>query len=188
MDLETLKEEVRARADIVDIVGRVVKLTRASGSWKGLCPFHQEKTPSFNVNPQRQSYHCFGCGAGGDVFKFVMEYEHLDFLAAVEKLAQQTGVPFELDGSKGNAGNKQKLLDLHERACAFFESALHEGSAGEAARAYVKNRELQPDTPGTFRLGFAPDSWDALLKEARKWAFSEQELIDSGLFIVRDQP
>lgn len=188
MDLETLKEEIRARADIVDIVGRVVKLTKASGSWKGLCPFHQEKTPSFNVNPSRQSYHCFGCGAGGDVFKFVMEYEHLDFMAAMEKLAQQTGVPFELDGSKGNAGNKQKLLDLHERACAFFESSLREGSAGETARAYVKNRELQPDTPDTFRLGFAPDSYEALLKQAQQWGFSEQELTDSGLFIVRDNP
>ncbi|MGA0333621.1 MAG: CHC2 zinc finger domain-containing protein, partial [Kiritimatiellia bacterium] len=112
MDLETLKEEVRARADIVDIIGRQVQLKKASGNWVGLCPFHNEKSPSFNVNPQRQTYHCFGCGVGGDVFKFVMEMEHLDFMGALEKLAHQTGVEFELDGSRGKSGLKRRLLEL----------------------------------------------------------------------------
>ncbi|WFB35605.1 DNA primase [Kiritimatiellota bacterium B12222] len=187
MDLETLKEEVRARADIVDIIGRSVKLTRASGSWKGLCPFHQEKSPSFTVNPQRQSYHCFGCDVGGDVFKFVMEMEHLDFMGALEKLAQQTGVEFTHDGNKGNAGLKKKLLEIHEKTTAYFEQLLV-SREGEKAFAYLQKRELLPETQSNFRLGFAPDSFDQLLNKAREWGFSEQDMRDSGLFGVRENP
>lgn len=181
MDLETLKEEVRARADIVDIIGRQVHLQKASGNWKGLCPFHNEKSPSFNVNPQRQSYHCFGCGVGGDVFKFVMEMEHLDFMGALEKLAHQTGVEFELDGSKGKSGLKRKLLDLHEQTARYFEQRMHEPE-GEKALAYLNKRDLLPDTPKNFRLGFAPDAYEQLLREARTWGFTDQELADSGIF------
>jgi len=186
MNLETLKEEVRARADIVDIVGRSVKLTRASGSWKGLCPFHQEKSPSFTVNPQRQTYHCFGCDVGGDVFKFVMEMEHLDFMGAMERLANQTGVPFELDGSKGNSGLKRKLLDLHEQAAVYFEKAI-QAPSGKKALAYLNKRELLPETPKNFRLGFAPESFNELLSVARGWGYSDQELEDSGLFGKKEQ-
>lgn len=188
MDLETLKEEVRARADVVDIIGRVVKLRKASGAWKGLCPFHQEKTPSFNVNPRRQTYHCFGCGVGGDVFKFVMEYEHLDFMGALEKLADQTGVPFELDGSRGSGNLKRRLLDLHERAAAYYREALTSGPEGDAARNYLASRELAADTPENFRLGYAPDSFNTFLALARDWGFSDQEIEASGMVGVSDRP
>lgn len=186
MDLETLKEEVRARADIVDIVGRVVKLQKASGTWKGLCPFHNEKTPSFNVNPQRQTYHCFGCGVGGDVFKFVMEMENLEFMEALERLAHQTGVAFELDGSKGNSGLKKRLLEIHEQTATYFQSLLHEPE-GAQALAYLHKRQLQPETPKNFRLGFAPDSFDQLQHQAKAWGFSAEELEASGLFGKREQ-
>ena len=186
MDLETLKEEVRARADIVDVVGRSVKLQRAGGSWKGLCPFHQEKTPSFTVNPSRQSYHCFGCDAGGDVFKFVMETEHLDFMGALEKLATQVGVPFELDGRKGDGGRKKRLLELHEQVAAWYRDLLTRDPAGEKARAYLATRELAPDTPETFRIGYAPNSFDALTRFARDRGFTDKEIEESGLVGVRE--
>lgn len=186
MDLESLKEEVRARADIVDVIGRVVKLQKASGTWKGLCPFHHEKTPSFNVNPQRQTYHCFGCGVGGDVFKFVMEMENLEFMEALERLAQQTGVEFALDGSKGNRGLKKRLLDLHEQTTTYFQSLLKEPQ-GAAALAYLNKRDLQPETPENFRLGFAPDSFDQLQLQAKTWGYSQEELEASGLFGEREQ-
>ena len=186
MDLESLKEEVRARADIVDVIGRVVKLQKASGTWKGLCPFHHEKTPSFNVNPQRQTYHCFGCGVGGDVFKFVMEMENLEFMEALERLAQQTGVEFALDGSKGNSGLKKRLLDLHEQTTTYFQSLLKEPQ-GAAALAYLNKRDLQPETPENFRLGFAPDSFDQLQLQAKTWGYSQEELEASGLFGEREQ-
>ena len=188
MDLETLKEEVRARADVVDIIGRYVKLQRASGSFKGLCPFHQEKTPSFHVNPRRQTYHCFGCGAGGDVFNFIMETERLEFMGALEKLANMVGVPFELDGQKGNSSKKKQLLDLHERTAKFFEASLQNPATGKEARAYLEQRELADATPETYRLGYSPNGFDLLLKEARSWGFSEEELVESGLFSERETP
>lgn len=188
MDLETLKEEVRARADVVDIIGRYVKLQRASGSWKGLCPFHQEKTPSFNVNPRRQSYHCFGCGAGGDVFKFIMETESLDFMGALEKLADQVGVPFELDGRKGSGTRKKRLLDLHEKAAAYYQELVQDPVKGEAAGTYIQGRELADTTPDAYRLGYAPKGFEILLKLARSWGFNEEELEASGLFSVRENP
>jgi DNA primase len=188
MDLETLKEEVRARADVVDIIGRVVKLQRASGAWKGLCPFHQEKTPSFHVNPRRQSYHCFGCGAGGDVFKFVMETERLDFMGALEKLAHQVGVPFELDGRRGDSTLRRRLYDLHERTASYYQAMIRDTENGSAASAYLNQRELAETTPDTYRLGYAPNGFDILLKEARSWGFEEKELEESGLFSKRDQP
>jgi DNA primase len=186
MDLETLKEEVRARADIVDIIGRSVRLQKSSGAWKGLCPFHQEKSPSFHVNPRRQSYHCFGCGVGGDVFKFVMEYEHLDFMATLEKLANQFGVPFELDGRKGDGNLKRRLLELHEKTSTWFETLLHEDAIAQNARAYLAQRELEADTPKTFRLGYAPNSNDLFLKRATDWGFTPAEIEASGLVGVSE--
>lgn len=188
MDLETLKEEVRARADIVDVVGRTVRLQKASGSWKGLCPFHDEKTPSFTVNQRRQSYHCFGCGAGGDVFKFVMETEHLEFMEALEKLANQVGVPFELDGRKGDGNKKKRLLELHEKTAAWYQHLLHEDARGREAKVYMEGRKLAPATPESFRLGYAPDGFDLFLKKARGWGYSDEELEASGLVGVRENP
>jgi len=187
MDLETLKEEIRARADVVDIIGRYVKLQRASGSWKGLCPFHQEKTPSFTVNPRRQSYHCFGCGAGGDVFKFIMETERLDFMAAMEKLANQVGVPFELDGRKGSGTMKKRLLELHERTATYYEDQINSDKNHHAA-SYMQKRELAEETPKNYRLGYAPNGFDILLGKARNWGFEENELEESGLFSIRETP
>jgi len=188
MDLETLKEEVRARADIVDVVGRSVRLQKASGAWKGLCPFHDEKTPSFTVNQRRQTYHCFGCGAGGDVFKFVMEMEHLDFMEALEKLANQVGVPFELDGRRGDGNQKKRLLDLHEKTAAWFQELLHRDPRGQEAAAYLEGRKLAPATPESFRLGYAPDGFDLFLNQARSWGFSNEEIEKSGLVGVRETP
>ncbi len=185
MDLETLKEEVRARADIVDVIGRSVQLQRASGNWKGLCPFHNEKTPSFNVNPKRQSYYCFGCGASGDVFKFVMDHENLTFMEALEKLADQVGVPFELDGNRGDGSRKKRLLDLHEKTAAWFQHLLVHPAKGREAKDYMDGRKLAPSTPESFRLGFAPDGFDLFLQQARDWGFSDEEIEASGLVGVR---
>lgn len=188
MDLETLKEEVRARADIVDIVGRYVKLQRASGSWKGLCPFHQEKTPSFTVNPRRQTYHCFGCNEGGDVFRFIMETERLDFMGALERLAHQVGVPFELDGARGGGTKKKRLLELHEKVATYYQEQLQDPTTGKAAMTYVRERELEVDTPSAYRLGYAPNGFEHLLGLVRSWGFEPEELEASGLFSQRDNP
>lgn len=190
MNLDTLKEEIRARADIVDTIGRVVQLKRAGSSIKGLCPFHQEKTPSFHVDPKKQTYYCFGCHAGGDVFNFVMEYEKVDFMTALERLAQQTGVPFEFDRQSGpqTGPKKDRLYAVHEQVCTWYEEILHRTADGGVARQYVDKRQLGAEVMKAFRVGYAPDSFEALLKRTRDAGFSDEEIEASGLFGIRENP
>ncbi|MCC5847668.1 MAG: DNA primase [Verrucomicrobia bacterium] len=187
--METLKEEIRSRADIVDIIGRVVKLQKAGASHKGLCPFHQEKTPSFHVDSRKQSYYCFGCQSGGDVFNFVMEYEHVDFMGAMERLAQQTGVPFELDGNSGGhkGPKKDRLYAIHEQVTAWYEEVLHENAIGEIARKYVEKRQLDDEIVRAFRVGYSPDSFSSLLERLRAAEFTDEEIEASGLVGVREE-
>ena len=190
MDLETLKEEIRARADIVDVIGRTVKLQKAGPSHKGLCPFHNEKTPSFHVDSRKQSYYCFGCQSGGDVFNFVMEHEHVDFMGALERLAQLTGVPFEFDrGAGGEKGpQKDRLYAIHENITAWYEELLQNSPQGNIARDYVKKRGLSDTVLQNFRVGFAPDSFSALLERLRDAKFTDEEIEASGLVGIRENP
>ena len=119
-------EQVRHANDVVDVIGAVFPLKRAGANFRALCPFHKEKTPSFNVNPSKQIWHCFGCGKGGDVFKFVMDYENLDFLGAVRRLAERAGIKVEAEDATGHAvrGEKELLFRLHDEAAAFFQENL----------------------------------------------------------------
>lgn len=188
MDLETLKEEVRARSDIVDVIGRYVKLQKAGAHHKGLCPFHQEKTPSFHVDPRKQSYYCFGCHAGGDVFSFVMEYEKVDFMGAMERLANQAGVPFQLDRGSGRKGpSKEKLIEIHEQTAQWYEAMLWSEAEGQEGRAYLEKRKLDEETARNFRVGYAPDSFERLLARLRDSGFTDAEIEASGLVSVREE-
>ena len=128
-------EDIRFRNDIVDVIGASLNLKRAGSAHKALCPFHKEKTPSFHVNQQRQIYHCFGCGAGGDVFRFLMQYEGVDFMTAVKMLAQRAGIPLELEDGGPDAGDKVALLKLHTDMAAFYHRILLTHSSAERARA-----------------------------------------------------
>ncbi len=157
-------ERIKDRVDIVDLIGSTVQLRRAGRSFKGLCPFHQEKTPSFVVFPETQGYHCFGCGKSGDIFTFVMETESLTFPDALERLAQRAGI--ELITSRApNAERderRHRLIDLNERAVRFFSSFLWSADAAGVARDLLARRGVDRATAEVFGLGFAPDSWDAL--------------------------
>src|SRR5262249_34477924 len=141
-------EQIAAANDIVEVIGSYFPLKRAGASFKALCPFHQEKTPSFTVSPQRQTFHCFGCGAGGGGFRFVMDYEHLDFPAAVRKLAARAGIPvIEERGSANGSDDRQHearraLLQLHAEATEWFHDNLIKGKGGQAARDYLKKRGI----------------------------------------------
>lgn len=189
-----IAEETIARvadaSDIVDVIGSYFKLTRAGSAYKALCPFHQEKTPSFTVSPQRQSYHCFGCGAGGGVIRFVMEYEHVDFPTAVRRLAERAGIPVieEACGDEDGRAHSQRarLLALHQWAAAWFASNLLRARDAEAARAYLYARGLGSEVAKSWKLGWAPDTWDALKNRALGEGFSEQELLTAGLVTRRD--
>lgn len=179
-------ERVAAASDIVEIIGSYFPLKRAGSSWRALCPFHREKSPSFHVSPQKQAYYCFGCGAGGSVFKFVMEYERVDFATAVRRLAQKAGITLiEEQGAPGDEQRRElrdRLLDLHKLAADWFHTQLLRTPAGAAARDYLKSREINADTAKRWRLGYAPDARDALLGHARAAGFRDAELRASGLF------
>lgn len=184
--------ELRDRADIVAIIGEVVPLKRAGTNWKGLCPFHQEKSPSFNVNPGRQIFHCFGCHVGGDVIAFVMKLEGLSFIEAVRSLAAKSGV--ELPSATENpqakadadreARRRDKLLEINELACKFFEKSL-EGEAGAAAREAIAKRGISERVTKAFRLGYAPDAWGALAEHLRTAGVSPAEAEVLGLVAPR---
>lgn len=167
-------QEVRDKIDIADLVGRYVALRRAGRNFKGLCPFHQEKTPSFNVNPQRKGYKCFGCGAGGDGIRFVMEVEGKSFPEAVRKLGELYGVtlPASTGRSPTNIQERDEAYAILRTSCELYEHLLAEDSRAEAGRKYLQIRELTPEISKTFRLGYAPApseaGWDTLVTELGK--------------------
>jgi DNA primase len=173
-------EEIRSRLALSGVVGRTVRLTRKGREYLGLCPFHNEKTPSFTVNDDKGFFHCFGCGAHGDVIGFVMQSQRLDFREAVERLAGEAGLemPVESPIDRERAARAASLYDALEAACAVYESALR-GPAGRAGLAYLKNRGLDEAAMARFRLGFSPDGRSAL-KTALK-TMPEALLAEAGL-------
>ena len=178
----TLKQQ----ADIVRIVGDYIKLKKAGPqNYSGLCPFHGEKTPSFSVHATRQFYHCFGCGVSGDVFSFVQKIENITFPEAVRLVAQKLGIPlpkasYSTPGEAKEARLRGQLLDVHERAVAFFQECLRRPE-GARAREYLSGRGLNDEMIAKFRIGYAPDS-GFLLRDRLKNEFSEEMLRESGLF------
>jgi DNA primase len=183
---QQLLDEIRGRADILDIVGQVVKLKRAGENWKGLCPFHTEKTPSFTVNPKRNIYHCFGCGAGGDAFSFLMRQERLAFPEAVRALAERAGValPDAPARSPEVDGKLETLRRVMALAAEFYTRALWE-PGGEKPRAYLEQRGVDPEVARRFGLGYAPESWNALLGVMARQGIGEDLLVQAGLALAR---
>jgi DNA primase len=183
---EDFKETVKQQADIVRIVGDYIKLKKAGAqNYSGLCPFHGEKTASFSVHATRQFYHCFGCGVSGDVFNFVQKIENITFPEAVRMVAQKLGIPlpkaaYSTPGEAKEARLRGQLLDVHERAVAFFQECLRRPE-GARAREYLAGRGLDQEMIARFRIGYAPDS-GFLLRDRLKGEFSEEVLRESGLF------
>src|SRR5512140_3637669 len=182
-------EQVRAASDIVDVIGAVLPLKRAGANFVALCPFHKEKTPSFNVNPQKQIFHCFGCHKGGDVFPFVKEYESLDFPEAVKRLADRARIPLEYE--KGPAeeqarGLKDKLLQIHEQIALRWQGALANEASGQIARDYLAKRGVTEQAVKLFRLGYAPDLWDDTVNWARGKGY-EPALVERAGLILRKE-
>jgi DNA primase len=180
-------DQVRAAADIVKIVGDYVKLRKAGANYMGLCPFHQEKTPSFAVHPVKQIFHCFGCGKGGDVFKFVMEMDSLPFPEALRRVAEKVGVHLEERAGDetydANTKLRAALMKLHEIAAKFFASQLGATAEGRMARAYLADRGMTDEVVGRFRLGYAPGDGQGLLRQLAGTDFEKETLEKSGLII-----
>ncbi|MBR6654138.1 MAG: DNA primase [Oscillospiraceae bacterium] len=175
-------EELLARNDISDVVSSYVQLGRKGGNLFGLCPFHNEKTPSFSVSPDKQIYHCFGCGKGGGVINFIMEIENLGYPDAIRFLANRVGLAVPED-DRGESGQlRRRIISLNKEAARFYNSLLKE-DVGQTARAYLEKRRITPQTATRFGLGAAPNEWDALIKAMKKRGYDEYELVQAGLAV-----
>lgn len=181
---KALIEDIKSSTNIVDVIGEVVSLNRAGRNYLGLCPFHKEKTPSFNVIEDRQFYHCFGCGKSGDVFKFLEEYRQISFQESVKVLADRLGIAVTIDAprqAQQHHSPNQAFYDLHEDALKFYHAVLMTTKIGEAARAYLYERGMTDDLLKTFQIGLSPDEPDYLYQSVSK-KYDEEVLTESGLF------
>ena len=182
------KERVRDAIDFVELVGARTEL-RKSGQrrYSGLCPFHDERTPSFGIDPVEKLYHCFGCGEGGDVFKFVMETEGLDFQSALESLAERAGVELEAEEEDPRAAKRRdregRLLALLERTAAYYVRVLWESKEAADARAYLLGRGLSEGALRQFRVGYSPSAWDTVLNASRRAGYGNEEVFAAGLAV-----
>ena len=180
------RERVRDAVDFVELVSARTDLRRAGPrSYEGLCPFHDERTPSFSVEPVQKVYYCFGCQASGDVFRFVQETEGLDFKGALELLANRCGIELERESEDPREAERrrkrERLLELLGRAAAYYERYLWDSEEAQAAREYLQGRGLEEQTLRQFRVGYAPSAWDRMLLASRRGGFSEGELYETGL-------
>ena len=181
-------DDLLTRVDIVEVVGRTVSLRKAGRDFQGLCPFHNEKTPSFTVSPDKQFYHCFGCGAHGSAIGFLMNHDSLGFVEAVEELAGMQNLPvvYETEGMSQPTDDHRPLYALMTQAMQCFERQLREHPARERAVAYLKGRGLTGAVAKTFGLGFAPPGWETLLSQLGTDALQRQRLVETGLATQRD--
>ncbi|MEK6396589.1 MAG: CHC2 zinc finger domain-containing protein, partial [Terriglobus sp.] len=188
---DDFKEQVKAATDIVKVIGEYVRLRKSGAqNFSGLCPFHQEKSPSFSVNAAHGYFYCFGCHAKGDVFTFVQKIENISFPEAVRTVAQKMGIPlpkreFNSPEEAAQAGLRRQLVDIHEAATQYFQQALQSAEAARA-REYLSSRSVNADTINLFRIGYAPDDFNHM-RDALSRHFNDEVLRSSGLFSSREQ-
>jgi len=185
---EQILEEIQSKSDIVEIIGGYIPLRRSGRNFKAPCPFHKEKTPSFMVSPSKQIFHCFGCGAGGNVFGFIMKMENIDFPEAVRTLAEKSGVelPRFTRSQFETSGYAVQIYKINELAASFYSAALINTDAGKRALAYLKERGISDETISNAKLGFAPDDWNALINFAKSKGIEAPLLERAGLALPRE--
>jgi DNA primase len=186
---QSAKEEIRRTADIVELIGQFVKLRKAGRNYVGLCPFHAEKEPSFTVSPERQTFHCFGCKKGGDIFSFWMEYHSATFPESLRDLAERYHVPisgeFSLSKEREKAAQREALFKINEKAAIYFQKTLNHPIKGGSARNYFEKRLLPNEMISGFRLGYAPDEWDGLIGFFRHENVGLDNVARAGLIVPR---
>ena len=184
------REQIRAASDIVDIIGSYVPFKKNGANFTALCPFHKEKSPSFNVNPHKQIFHCFGCHKGGDVFTFVKDYENIGFMDAVRRLAERAKIPLEFENTPGAQESrhlKDQLLDIHEQLTTRWQNCLANEAAGQLARDYLAKRGVSADAIKLFRIGAAPELWDDTVNWAKGKNFPIETVEKAGLIIKKEE-
>ncbi|MDH3998233.1 MAG: DNA primase, partial [Desulfuromonadales bacterium] len=178
-------QEIRDRTDIVEVVGSYLPLKHSGANHQGLCPFHQEKSPSFNVNSTRQIFHCFGCGVGGNVFSFLMRMEGLSFPEAVKRMGEKVGVEIEEEAVSPaeikQREERERMARINQAANEFYHQTLLDGADSKLGRHYLRQRGYEGETVRSFQLGFAPEAWEALSKHLQQKGFSVDDLRKTGL-------
>ena len=177
-------EEIKNRLNIVDVLGEYLRLDKTGTNYRALCPFHNEKSPSFMVSEEKQIWHCFGCQKGGDIFSFVMEMEGLEFRDALRQLAEKAGVELK-KVAPGTVEKKNRTLEILELATKFYEIQLWKGAGKEKIVNYLKERGLTEDTIKLFRLGYAPNGWRNILDFLIKRGYSVDEIEKTGLLVQK---
>ena len=180
-------DQIRAASDIVEVIGSYFPLKRAGANFTAICPFHKEKTPSFSVNSSKQIFHCFGCHQGGDVFKFVQEYENIGFLDSVKRLAERAGILLEFEQSpeyEKHRAVKDTLLEMHAGIARRWHTALLNDDSAKSAREYLGQRGLDSEAIKLFQLGYAPDDWSDTVNWARSKKY-DFKLVEQGGLILR---
>lgn len=190
-DRQDTVQRVKEAADIVAVIGEHVSLRRAGVNLKGLCPFHSEKTPSFTVRPDRQTYHCFGCGEGGDIFSFMMQYHRMSFAEALKELARRYNVPLPEDGSAteelAKAKQREALHAANEKAASLYHDQLLHSREAEPARRYLAERGIPAEFIGRFQLGYAPEQWDFLAKALTREKITPAIATEAGLLVAKER-
>jgi len=184
------REQIRAASDIVDVIGSYLPLKKTGANFTALCPFHKEKSPSFNVNPHKQIFHCFGCHKGGDVFTFVKEFENIGFMDAVRRLAERAKIPLEFENTPGAQESrhlKSQLEDIHEQLTQRWQNCLANEAAGQLARDYLAKRGVSAEAIKLFRIGAAPELWDDTVNWARSKNFDLAIVEQAGLIIKKEE-
>ena len=187
---QTFIDDLKRQADIVRVVQDYVQLKKKGANWMACCPFHKEKTPSFSVSPAKEIFYCFGCHKGGSVFNFVMEIERVTFPEAIKLVAEKSGVPLPVmvDDSRFQARRQEseEVIELNKWALEWWEQQLETSGEARIARDYLARREITDETRKTFRLGYAPDSWDALSGYLRQKGATTEQVERSGLVVKKD--
>src|SRR3989339_646175 len=185
---ESKIEEIRSTASIVDVISGYVQLRKRGRNYLGLCPFHSEKTPSFTVSEDKQIYHCFGCHAGGNVFKFLMDYEKISFIEAVQEVAAQLGIDIEYESSPGDEKQSEQevFYDINTEAAKYFYNNLHNSDEGEIVRKYLQERKIKTQTIKTFGLGYALRGWENFLNFAKENKLDIGKIVELGILIKND--
>lgn len=186
-------EEIKSKIDIVELIGGYLTLKKAGVNQKGLCPFHSEKTPSFMVSPERQTFKCFGCGKGGDVFTFIEEIEGMDFYDSLKFLAGKSGVELKSRGNLSYGGKniepteKSKIFEINDLAARLYHKILTDHPKADHARKYLKDRGITSQSIKDFQIGYAPKSWDLLIKFLAKKGYNEKEIFKAGLLVLGER-
>jgi len=186
MSANSVIEEIKSKLDVVRVISDYIQLRKAGVNFKAPCPFHSEKTPSFLVNPERQRWHCFGCGEDGDIFTFVEKIEGVDFVEAKKQLAKKAGVILRYE-DEGADRDRRRLLEANRWAARYYHEVLLKTRQAETARAYVRKRRLTDETVEDWVLGYAPDSWDSLLNFLRQKGYKDDEIFRAGLISRRER-